>query len=292
MPIKHLRTGSFKSFDGTSIYYEARGQGEPLVLVYGIACLINHWRYQIDFLSEHFQVICFDLRGHHKTEVPNQYENINIESIAKDIPFLMRELGLKKANFAGHSFGVQVLLKCYDLSPEIFSSISFVNGFAKNPIKGMFGLDVVEPFFNLMRAAYQKNPELLDKIWKTSTDNPITALGTALAGGFNIKLTPFKDIEIYVRGLSLLSLKTFIPLFEDLMAYNGLSVAPKISVPCLIISGDRDFVTPMKFQHELREAIAHSELLVVPYGSHCTQLDFPEFVNLKLMHFISSKNKG
>jgi pimeloyl-ACP methyl ester carboxylesterase len=283
-----LRTGKFKSFDGTSVYYEVRGLGEPVVLVYGIACLMNHWRYQVDFLSKHFQVITFDLRGHHRTDVPAQLKNISIEAIAKDIPFLLREVGIKKAHFVAHSFGVQVLVKTYDLAPEVFLSLSMVNGFAKNPIKGMFGLDVVEPFFHMLRGAYEKKPELLDKIWKTTTDNPLTAVGTALAGGFNLKLTPFKDIEIYVRGVSNLSLKIFIPLFEDMMAFRGDKLCAKIKLPCLIISGDRDLVTPMKFQHEMHDAIKGSELLVVPYGSHCTQLDFSEFVNLKLLHFLKS----
>jgi pimeloyl-ACP methyl ester carboxylesterase len=281
-----LRTGKFKSFDGTSVYYEVRGEGEPLVLVYGIACLMNHWRYQIDFLSKHFQVITFDFRGHHRTEVPVDPKNISIEAIAKDIPFLLREVGVKKAHFVAHSFGVQVLVKAYSLAPEIFSSLSMVNGFAKNPIKGMFGLDVVEPFFHLIKSAYEKNPALLDQIWKVTADNPLTALGTALAGGFNLKLTPFKDIEIYVRGVSNLSLKTFIPLFEDMMNFRGDQLCGTIKIPCLIISGDRDFVTPMKFQDEMHEAIKGSELLVVPYGSHCTQLDFPEYVNLKILHFL------
>ena len=130
-------TGKFKSFDGTEIYYESRGQGDPIVFVYGIACLMNHWHHQVSFFSKNYQVITFDLRGHHRSGIPEDQSHLNLHSIARDIPVLLRELGLTQAHFVGHSFGAQVLLSAYDQAPSIFKSITFVNGFAKNPLKGM-----------------------------------------------------------------------------------------------------------------------------------------------------------
>ncbi|MGZ5279497.1 MAG: alpha/beta fold hydrolase, partial [Pseudobdellovibrionaceae bacterium] len=139
-----FQSGRFKSFDGTSIYYEVRGKGEPLVFIYGLACLINHWHFQIEHFAQTHQVIAFDIRGHHKSDIPADRSKLSLDAVAQDIPYLLREVGVKKAHFVGHSFGAQSMLKAYDLSPELFLSLIFVNGFAKNPIKGMFGLDVVE----------------------------------------------------------------------------------------------------------------------------------------------------
>ena len=157
------KTGSFESFDGTPIYYEVRGEGEPLILVYGIACLINHWHHQITYFSKKYQVISFDLRGHQKSNPVADMHQLNMDALAKDIQALMSHLDLKKAHFIGHSFGAPLLLKSYDEFPELFYSMTFVNGFARNPIKGMFGLDIVEPFFYFLKNQYQLQPEL----WKT-----------------------------------------------------------------------------------------------------------------------------
>ena len=71
-----------------------------------------------------------------------------------------------------------------------------------------------------------------------------------------------------------------------LMDFNGDLILPKINVPTLVISGEKDAVTPQKFQLAFKEAIPHSEFLLVPYGSHCTQLDFPDYINLKLEKFL------
>lgn len=279
-------TGQFQSFDGTSIYYEVRGEGEPMIFVYGIACLINHWHFQIEHFSKNFKVIVFDIRGHHKSAVPKNPENLSLAAIAQDLPFLFREIGIKKAHFVGHSFGAQALLQAYDETPEIFLSLIFINGFAKNPIKGMFGLDVVEPFFHFVKAQYQKHPAIIDQLWKRAVENPFAAIAAGLAGGFNLKLTQYKDIEIYTRGVAQTSLGVFIPLFEDMMLFQGETVAAKIQLPTLIISGEQDLVTPQKFQKELHAEIDGSQFIQIPYGSHCTQLDFPDYVNLKIDEFL------
>ncbi len=286
-----FQSGRFQSFDGTSIYYEVRGEGEPIVFIYGLACLINHWHFQIDHFAQTHQVIAFDIRGHHKSDIPEDRSHLSLDAIAQDIPYLLREVGVKKAHFVGHSFGAQSMLKAYERSPELFLSLIFVNGFAKNPIKGMFGLDVVEPFFQLMKSSFEKSPETIDLVWKKIVENPVAMLGAGMAGGFNLKLTHFKDIEIYARGLSQTSLGVFIPYFEDMMNFAGEKVAAKVQKPTLIISGDKDMVTPLRFQQELHQLIKGSEFVRVPYGSHCTQLDFPDYVNLKIEKFLSGLKK-
>ncbi|MNL16255.1 putative aminoacrylate hydrolase RutD [compost metagenome] len=85
-----------------------------------------------------------------------------------------------------------------------------------------------------------------------------------------------------------MDLRVFIDLFGELMGYNGEDVLGKIMVPALIISGEKDMVTPIKFQHHFKEMIKHSEFVTVPYGSHCTQLDFPDYTNLKIENFLKA----
>ncbi|XGC80895.1 alpha/beta fold hydrolase [Bdellovibrio bacteriovorus] len=278
-------TGSFESFDGTSIYYEVRGEGEPLILVYGIACLMNHWHHQTETFSKKYKVITFDLRGHQKSTPVIDMNQLSMEALSKDIQGLMEHLNIKKAHFAGHSFGVPIILKLYDDRPELFHSMVLINGFAKNPIKGMFGLDVIEPFFYFVKAQYQKQPQVWNTMWKMAVDNPMSIYLAALAGGFNLKVTHIKDIEVYMRGVARLNLEVFLNLFEVLMEYDGENVLEKINVPVLILSGEKDMVTPIRFQYHFKEKIKNSEFVLVPYGSHCTQLDFPDYTNLKMENF-------
>lgn len=280
------KTGYVNALDGTPIYYEVRGKGEPLVFIYGIACLMNHWHKQVEHFAQTHQVILFDIRGHHKSVPVNNVNNFTYEHLAFDIKSLLQHLKIKKAHFVGHSFGVPYLIKTYEQFPELFLSMTFINGFARNPLKKLFGLDFVEPLFNFIREQHTKHPDLWNNLWRGMIDNPVAFQVAALAGGFNIRLTQFKDIEMYGRGVSRLELIYFFELFDQLLKFDGTTVLPTIEVPALVIAGDRDMLTPTSFQREMHDQIKGSEFLLIPYGSHCSQLDFPEFVNLKLADFL------
>ena len=279
------KTGYYTAIDGTPIYYEVRGEGEPIVFIYGIACLMNHWHSQVEFFSKTHQVILFDIRGHHKSVPVADLNNLTFEHLAFDLKGLLNHLGHKSAHVVGHSFGVPYQLKAYEQFPEMFKSLVFVNGFARNPLKKLFGLDFVEPLHKFLKEQHSKHPDLWNTLWRNLVDNPVAFQVAALAGGFNLKLTQFKDIEMYGRGVSRLELPLFFKLFEELLAFDGLHILGGIDKPCLIISGERDFLTPPDYQRELRENIKDSEFLFVPYGSHCCQLDFADFINLKLQDF-------
>ncbi|MCB0343361.1 MAG: alpha/beta hydrolase [Pseudobdellovibrionaceae bacterium] len=281
-------TGYVKSFDGSRIYYEIRGQGKPIVMAYGIGCLINHWQHQIKYFSENYQTIVFDYRAHHNSEIPMDRSNISIDALARDIKYLLDHLEISKASFFGHSFGTQVLIRCIDIYPQFFDNLIFINGFASNPIRGMFGTDLVTKVFQNIKQGYDFLPETFRELWRVTTNNSLAIQLSALAGGFNINLTHLKDIEIYSRGISSVDLEAFLRLFENMMNYDGRPVFDRIDVPVLIIGGSKDSVTPQKYQEEMHVKIRNSQFLMVPYGSHCTQLDMPEYVNLRIEKFLKA----
>ena len=52
-----------KAANGTEIYYNVHGEGEPLVLIAGLGYDLWMWHMMVPGLAEHFQVIAFDNRG-------------------------------------------------------------------------------------------------------------------------------------------------------------------------------------------------------------------------------------
>lgn len=284
------RTGTFDSFDGTPVYFETRGTGRPLVFVYGIACTTNQWRHQVRYFSEKYQTVMLDYRGHHRTPIPKDRDQLSLDALAKDLKCLAEYLKLEKPIFVGHSFGVQVLIRCYDMYPDLFGGAVFINGFATNPLSANVGGELGASLFRFVKDGYDQLPQTLSYLWKLVATNPIALHITALAGGFNLNLTSFKDIEIYARGVASIELDVFLTLFDQMLNYNGINAIENISVPTLIIGGSKDTVTPVSFQETLHKKIKGSELTIIPYGSHCTQLDLPDFVNLKIEQFLKKNN--
>ncbi len=280
--------GHFKSFDGTEIYYESRGSGEPIIFAYGIGCLINHWTHQIKYFSQNYQTIVFDYRAHHKSQIPENEDYLTMDCLAKDIVALADHLKLEKLHFCGHSFGVPVLINTYKHAPQLFKSLILLNGFITNPFTGMFGTDISQHLFNLLKSAQGSLPDTTNYIWEKILDNQISPIILSLAGGFNINLTEFKDIEAYTHGLASLELKPLITLFENMTEFDGTEISQNIDCPSLILGGTKDLVTPLKHQIKIHELIDGSEFSKIPYATHCSQLDLPELVNLKIEKFVEN----
>lgn len=85
-----------------------------------------------------------------------------------------------------------------------------------------------------------------------------------------------------------MDLRAFLSLFESMVEYDGSDVLETIEIPTLIIGGRRDSMTPVRYQREMHEKIRDSQFLLVPYGTHCTQLDMPDLVNLRISKFLKA----
>lgn len=283
-------TGFYKSFDGSPIYYECRGVGKPLVFIYGIACPINHWLKQLRYFSTSYRTIVIDLRGHHKSSNLKKGAQMNIEAIARDINELLKFFNIKKALFIGHSFGVQALLETYKLFPHIFYACVFSNGFVSYPLKTMKGGWIVQFIFWTLKKGFKKFPQFFLKLWKLGFNNRFSPKFSDIIGGFNLKFAKLKDVEVYFRGAANLNIESFIQLFEDSIQYNGSKILNHINLPCLIIGGKRDGLTPEKVQTSLAQKIKRSEYIRILEGSHCTPIDQPHLFNQHVKTFLKKIN--
>jgi pimeloyl-ACP methyl ester carboxylesterase len=281
--------GFFESFDGTKIYFESHGEGAPIVFCYGVGCLFNHWSQQVRYFSRTHKTFLFDYRGHHQTEIPEDKSLLTIESLAKDLIAYCEYMGIKKTPVVGHSFGVLVILKAYELRPDLFSQLIFINGLYRNPFDHLIQSDSLVAAINQIKKIYNRAPRLFSNLWEKGVTNPLMVPLSALTGGFNLSKTALKDIEIYAKGVASVDIRVFISFFEEMVAFDGEDFLSKIDLPTLIICGSKDSLTPMAEQERMNELIKGSELYIIPYGSHCTQLDFPEMVNLKIQNFLSGK---
>ncbi|WP_457057571.1 alpha/beta fold hydrolase [Kribbella sp. CWNU-51] len=96
----------FARVNGVRLHYVAGGKGEPLVLVPGWPA--TWWSYHkvMPLLAQHYRVIVVDIRGMGASERPaGGYDK---KTMARDIYELVRSLGYRQVNIAGHDIGVMV----------------------------------------------------------------------------------------------------------------------------------------------------------------------------------------
>ena len=58
--------------DGVNIYYEVHGSGPTLLLTHGYSSTSGMWQGQIAALSKHHKLVLWDMRGHGRSDYPDE----------------------------------------------------------------------------------------------------------------------------------------------------------------------------------------------------------------------------
>ena len=111
------------------MYYEMRGEGEPLVLIVGLGTDISEWDTIVSGLAQKYQVLAFDNRGAGRTDKPDIL--YSIETMAADTAGLMQALGLKQARIIGVSMGGRIALELALQHPELVKELILVSTSAR-----------------------------------------------------------------------------------------------------------------------------------------------------------------
>lgn len=110
---------------GGRLYWEAVGEGAPLILLHGHSLDRTMWDAQMADFSRHFRVIRYDLRGYGRSTRPRENEN---RLHAEDLRLLMEHLGIARAHVVGLSLGGTVALDMLALHPERLLSVTAASG--------------------------------------------------------------------------------------------------------------------------------------------------------------------
>lgn len=62
----------YAQVNGTRLYYEVTGAGDPIVLIHGLGVDIRIWEHQVAPLARAHTVIRYDTRGHGRSALPAQ----------------------------------------------------------------------------------------------------------------------------------------------------------------------------------------------------------------------------
>lgn len=96
----------FLEMNGLTLSYIDEGEGDPIILVHGLASNAGFWRYNIEALSRHYRVIAIDLPGYGKSSKGDYpYGMAWYASVIADF---IAEMNLENVTYTGHSMGGQI----------------------------------------------------------------------------------------------------------------------------------------------------------------------------------------
>ncbi len=225
-----------------SIYYEQHGKGKPVVLIHGGAVSFQNnyvgfgW---IERLNESgLQVIGLDLRGHGKSDKPQNADSYGTKNLASDVLAVMDELDLDNVSVVGYSLGSAVALHLIQAFPERFSKAVLVaTG------DGLIGLP---PF------TFSSLLPVLAEV--ASRSEYPSDLPSHVAAYWNFVTESGGSFE----ALSAMAKADYPPL--------SIELAGKIKVPVMVVSGENDPVLGRGVM--LAKSIPSGEYLEIKKADH------------------------
>ena len=220
--------------DGTDLYYEIHGSGQPLLLLHGGGGAGVNWRLIFDFDAPPagYQLIVPDLRGHgHST---NPSGRISFRQLADDVVALLGHLAIARARMVGVSMGAKTLLHVATQRPErvhrmvLVSAAPYFPEATRAAMRQAAASPKTEADWEMMRRWHVRGDEQIEKLW---------GMAGALA-------EEYEDLNFTPTQLG------------------------RITAPTLIVHGGRDWLYPTSLAMELHSAIPNSRLWVVPSGDH------------------------
>jgi pimeloyl-ACP methyl ester carboxylesterase len=286
------REGYATSYDGTPIYWELHGpelghtHARPMVFCYGLVCSMNQWRAQLERYSGTHPCILFDYRGHHKSPLPLELSSVNLSALGRDCLAVLKHLQIDKpVHLWGHSMGVNVALEAALADPERIQSLVLLCGTAESPFKNILHLPAIEKVVTPILESSQFMPEPFYAFWDLMRLSPKATGLIAYFAGFNTHASTKIDIETYATAVCQVRSETFIQLIRELHRGATKNILARIQTPAAVVSGGLDHVTPISEQKYLASALPNSVYFEIPTGSHNVQLDFGEYVGLKVEHW-------
>ncbi|HWZ91534.1 MAG TPA: alpha/beta hydrolase [Polyangiaceae bacterium] len=238
----------------------------------GLACDGFIWKYLWDELNAELSVAHSHYRGHGRSGLPVDTEQIGVKALADDVDAVRHALGDPPVVLIGHSIGTQVALEAYRRRPENIRALVLLCGsFGRvtYTFKGSEMLASVLP--NLIEFA-TTHPKVARAIW--SSVPPRVAIAVArLTGDIDLAAVRLEDVEPYFQHVSIVDFELFLRMLRAAGEHSAEDILPQVRVPVLVIAGARDSFTPAAVSEAMAEAIPGAELEVIPGSTHLAPLE-------------------
>lgn len=254
-----------------------------LIMIHGFRGTHHGLQLIADHLSD-YDIIIPDLPGF---AAGDHLESYDLDSYVSWLNQYIKSLNLKEPPFLlGHSFG-SIICSAYAAKySDTIEKLILVNPIGAPALEGPRAVLTKLALFYYWTG--RKFPARLARKWLSA--KPVVAIVT-------VSMTKTKDKTLrrfihdqHFRYFSLFhDMKSLSEAFTTSISNNVRDFAYRVSVPTLLIVGEKDDITPLTKQHELRGLFNDATIKVIKNVGHLTHYETPDQVAALIQEFTRSK---
>jgi len=267
-PVAPRREAGFAEVNGTRLYYETAGSGEPVVLLHAFMFDARMWDDQFDVLAGEFRVIRYDARGFGRSALPKPGEPY---SHVDDLAALLEKLDARTPRLVGASMGGRFALDYAVTHPE--------------RVRSLVVIDTVV-------SGWQWSPEWL------ASYAPIVAAGKR--GDIPAAKQLWLDHALFAPAREQPEVATRLKAMVD--DYSGWHLAHRsaerpvkpptvkqlgrITTPTLVVVGSRDLPEFHRIAEQVGGGVASGTRATIPGAGHVANMEAPAGVTRAVREFL------
>ena len=246
--------------DGVRVYFEDHGSGPGVLLSHGFSQSSAIWRDQVEALSGNYRVMTWDMRGHGRSDYPNDLAAYSETHSVADMAAILDACGLATAVIGGHSLGGCTSLAFHLAHPQRTAGLML---FGTGP-----GFKKDEARANWNTRANARADQFDAQGLEALSNSP----GTYSAGHRNAT-----GLTRAARGM--------LAQFDDSLIQS----LPDIAVPTMVLVGDGDEPFHAATCYMARK-IPNAQKVVIENAGHGANLDQPVAFNKAVLGFLGDLN--
>jgi pimeloyl-ACP methyl ester carboxylesterase len=257
---------------GTKIYWDEQGQGEPLLLIMGLGYASAMWHRTRPALAQHFRTIAFDNRGVGLSDVPpGPY---SIATMASDAAAVLDAAGVARSHVFGISMGGMIAQEFALQYPARTRSLILGCTSPGGPSAVRAESKVADILMARGMTPEQAREAILPYIYAAAT--------------------PREKIEedVRLRQRWLPCLEGYMAQLQGILGWEGYSRIARITAPTLVIHGKSDALVPPGNGELIAGRIAGARLVLIELASHLFLTDQTEASQKEILDFLSSHGGG
>jgi 3-oxoadipate enol-lactonase len=252
------------------IYWDEQGQGEPVLLIMGLAYPSQMWYRTRPLLASCYRTLAFDNRGIGRSEVPlGPYP---IALMASDAAAVLDADGIESAHVFGVSMGGMIAQELALRYPARVRSLILGCTAAGGP------------------TAVRAEPEAIQMLMSRAKMTPEQAAEAAVPFIYHPTTARARiDEDIAIRRPWFPTAAGYAAQLQGILGWEAYSRLGQIAAPTLVIHGESDRLIPPGNAKLIAGKIPGAKLVMIPRASHLFLTDQTEVSHHAILQFLNEQ---